>query len=83
MTIRQMEKHWTKEAGDALTGKRVKAVRYLTSSEARDLDWYKRPLVIEFEDGTLLFPASDAEGNNGGVLFGQKPGGGDLTFPAL
>ena len=55
----------------------------MSEKEATDLAWYKRPLVIEFEDGTLVFPASDAEGNNGGVLFGQKPGGGNLTFPAL
>jgi hypothetical protein len=83
MTRKEIEAHWTKEADGALTGKRVKAVRYLSPEEAKGLGWHSRPLVMEFDDGTLLFPSRDDEGNDGGALFGQKPGGGDLTFPVL
>ena len=83
MPRKDVEAHWTKEADTALTGKKVKAVRYLSKAEADQLGWHSRPLVIEFEDGTLLFPSRDDEGNDGGALLGQKPGGGDLTFPVL
>jgi len=32
------------------------------------LGWYSTPLVIEFTDGTCIFPQSDDEGNNGGAM---------------
>jgi hypothetical protein len=35
------------------------------------MGWARRPLVIELDDGTLMFASRDDEGNDGGALFGQ------------
>jgi hypothetical protein len=34
-----------------------------------ELMWYKRPVVIEFTDGSFLIPQSDDEGNDGGSMY--------------
>jgi len=89
MTIprEEQDSYWTNYAHERLHGKRVSAVRYLTSEEAESMDWYHRPLVIEFEDGSYVFPSQDDEGNNGGALFGGVTTGSndheDWTFPVL
>lgn len=80
---RDIEKTWTNYAKERLVGKKIKSVRYLTNGEADDLGWYKRPLVIELNDGSLILPSMDDEGNNGGALFGQSNQGDDWTFPVI
>lgn len=77
-----MEEKWNKYA-EQLVGKTIKSVKYMTSEEAEDFGWYKRPIIIECTDGTLLIPSSDDEGNNGGALFGSTSDMKDLTFPTL
>jgi hypothetical protein len=51
-----------------LVGKTIKRVRFLTTEECEHFGWYSRPLVIEFFDGSLMFPQADDEGNNGGAM---------------
>jgi len=48
---------------------------------AEQMGWYSRPIVIHLDDGSMIFPSQDDEGNDGGALFGQGPDGKDLTFP--
>jgi len=74
---------WTVKAQDALVGKTVVETRYLTKVEMEGLGWSESVLVIIFNDGTMLFPSMDDEGNGGGALFGQDPKGRDLTFPVI
>jgi hypothetical protein len=75
--------YWAKEASKALKGKTVEKVRYMTKSECDNMGWYNRPVVIQFTDGTLIFPSADDEGNDGGAMFGQDPKGKDITMPVL
>jgi hypothetical protein len=77
------EQRWTKYGNDNLKGKVVESVRYLSKAEQEAMDWYNRPIVIQFTDGTIIFPSQDDEGNDGGALFGQSPKGKELTFPVL
>ena len=68
MSIRE---NWNTKTKKFLVGKTVKTARYLTKEELIDCfgdDTYKVPLVIEFTDGSWIFPMSDDEGNNGGAL---------------
>jgi hypothetical protein len=60
-----------------LAGKRIKRVRMLTPDEVRSQDWGRRDevLAIELEDGTLIFPAMDYEGNGPGALFAKDDRG--------
>lgn len=51
-----------------LKGKTIKYVSYLSETEAKDMGWYHRPLILNFTDGSCLLPMSDDEGNNGGAM---------------
>ena len=63
--------NWNTKTKKFLVGKTIENARYLTKEELIDCfgdDSYKVPLVIEFTDGSWIFPMSDDEGNNGGAL---------------
>lgn len=49
-----------------LIGKEIKQVKYMTEDEASQYLWYKRPLMLEFTDGSQLILMQDDEGNDGG-----------------
>ena len=54
-----------------LKGKVVKCVRKMTEKELRAEGWTTQiPSVIEFTDGTIIYPSRDPEGNGAGALFG-------------
>lgn len=63
------EKRWTDEIREALAGRMIRKVRYMTVKEAEDWGWYKRPIIIELDNGTQLIPSMDDEGNDGGAIF--------------
>jgi hypothetical protein len=60
---------WNDKAKALLVGRKIVAASYMTQEEADDMGWYSRPLVIQLDDGTLIFSSADDEGNNGGALF--------------
>ena len=55
-----------------LVGRIIKAVRYLSEAEADAHDWAFRPIVIELDDGTFIYPSQDDEGNEAGTLFTSR-----------
>lgn len=65
----EIEKRWTKVAADQLVGRRIVLVRYMKDSEAQDMGWGARPIVLILDDGNLIYPAMDEEGNDAGVIF--------------
>ena len=68
-----LNKHWTTHAERALLNKRIIKVEYMSTKEAKDYDWYKRPITFMLDDGTRVIAQMDDEGNDGGVLwFGNK-----------
>lgn len=79
----ELEKRWEKYAKKHLVGKKVSQVRYLSKKECDGMGWDAKALVIQFDDGTIVFPSSDDEGNNAGALFGQTDKGELLTFPVI
>ena len=76
-----LDKRWNKIAQKMLVGKTVKSVSYLTEKEAEEMGWSMRPVVIEFTDGTQIFPMRDDEGNDGGALATSDPK--NQTLPVL
>lgn len=60
---------WANIAADQLLGRRIVGVRYMTIPEMQQHFWQSRALVLELDDGNLIFPAADDEGNDAGVLF--------------
>ena len=75
--------HHTEQANKRLVGSSIKSVRYLSTEEAEAHGWPASSLVLMLDDGTMLYPSSDDEGNNAGSLFGITPKGHNLTFPRL
>jgi hypothetical protein len=69
------EKRWTEIAKAQVLGRRIVAVRYMTEAEAKEYDWYNRPVVLVLDDGNKLIPSADDEGNNGGAIFTDKEPG--------
>ena len=67
--INNPEKHWAKVAEAALVGRTIVGVRYLDQDEADRLGWYSRSVIFELDNGTLVWPSRDDEGNDAGALF--------------
>jgi hypothetical protein len=67
------ERRDTKAATEALVGRRVVRVGYMTPGEAAELGWSDRPAALEFDNGTVLYAACDEEGNGAGVLLVEAP----------
>lgn len=75
------KREWVRKATQALCGKRITSVRWLTQAEVEALGWYESAIVLTLDDGTMLFPSQDDEGNGAGALFGQGPDGKEQTWP--
>jgi len=63
-----VEERCTKHAKELLVGKTIKDVVYLSHMDIEEMLWSKRPLMIYLDDGSLLIPMKDDEGNDGGSL---------------
>lgn len=68
-TKNEIETRWTAYAKKALVGRKIVAVRYLGDEEMEDMGWDSNPIVLQLDNGTLVFPSADDEGNDGGALF--------------
>jgi hypothetical protein len=62
--MKTVQQHWTEQVGDALVGRRIKAVFYET-----DEYWSDTGICLELDDGTEVIVSQDDEGNGPGVLF--------------
>ncbi len=63
-----IEQRDTETAARALVGRRITRFRYMTAAEAEDFGWRYRPLVIDLDDGTAVFPIADEALNEGAAL---------------
>ena len=81
MTEKESEAFWTQEARRQLLGRKIVGVRYMGRKEADDIGFIQRPVLLELDDGNLVYPSRDDEGNDAGALFtnDQKSG----TLPVL
>jgi hypothetical protein len=63
--------YWAKQAS-VLVGKKVVGVRPMAPQEIEDFGWEDfnsdTAIVIIFDDGTVIVPMRDEEGNGAGVL---------------
>ena len=66
---RNLEIEWNIKANNALLGKTIEKVEYMTDKECDDMYWYKRPVMFRLSNGVWCYPSQDDEGNDGGALF--------------
>ena len=67
--IKDVESYWISKASNVLLNRTIVGVRYLLPEEAKSLGWYQRSVIFELDDGTLVYPSMDDEGNGPGALF--------------
>lgn len=71
--LTEAQERYAREARGLLLGKTVTTIRPLTAQERADLYWddYSSwsAIAIVFDDGTVVIPSRDDEGNGAGVLF--------------
>lgn len=60
---------WVDIAKKQLLGRKIVEVRYLEDEEMEQLDWHERCVVMILDDGNIIFPSCDDEGNGAGALF--------------
>jgi hypothetical protein len=60
---------WEKIATELLVGRMVVQARYLTSDEQKVLGWSCGSIVLEFDNGLVVYPSADDEGNGPGAMF--------------
>jgi hypothetical protein len=69
-----------------LVGRTITAMRAMTLAERRHEGWlhsYCSAVVIELDDGTILYPSCDPEGNGPGALFGVQLGASIYFYPPV
>lgn len=83
MKVDELETEWTEKAKKWLVGCKVVDVRYMSKKEARNHGWSHRPVVLVLDNGTMIYPSKDDEGNDAGTMFGSSATGEDRTLPVL
>jgi hypothetical protein len=84
-TTEQTKARWEK-AFQPLVGRKITSVRWMMKEEQKEAGWYSSPIILQLDDGTLLYPQSDDEGNDGGALAvqaGSKTKGAPTVAPVI
>jgi len=63
------ETEWLKLMNDKLAGRKIVKVRIMSDGEMEDLGWMRHSVVLHLDDGNLIYPSADDEGNDAGALF--------------
>jgi len=66
--IKNPRKYWTDKVDDFLVGRTIVKIEYMPKEEVEDMLWHKTPVVIHLDDGGMLIPSMDDEGNDGGAV---------------
>ena len=86
-TKSEKDKFWQDLANKHLVGRTIVKAEWLSPSEShRLMGWDYQPLELFLDNGTILTPSMDDEGNNAGALFTNiKNKGmiGEVSFPVF
>ena len=78
----EIETKWTKVATDALVGRKIIKVEYMSKDNCKELDWYESGLVLILDNNTFVVVQCDDEGNGPGALVVQSMTS-DITLPVI
>ena len=65
---KEIEKNWTAKVKKKLVGKTIVDARYMTDKEVEESGWYKKGIVLVLNDGNIIYPMADDEGNDSGAM---------------
>ena len=69
LAMKDVTKYWTDIAKKQLLNRKIVDVRYLTEEEVDSLGWDQKCVVMVLDDGNMIYPSQDDEGNGAGSLF--------------
>ena len=69
MKTTDLTEKWGKLASDLLVGRKIVKVRYMTDEEQEDHMWFRKSVVIHLDNGVIIYPSADDEGNDAGAIF--------------
>lgn len=71
--MNKVRKRWTKLAEKLLLGRKIIKIEWQTTDEANTYDWFNQAIKLYLDDGTIIMPQNDDEGNDAGVLLHINP----------
>lgn len=83
MSREQLKAEWRERMLRHVQGKTIVDIRWMSEDEVREMGWSCGAVVLVLDDGTLLLPSRDDEGNGPGALFGQSDSEDGFTFPVI
>jgi len=76
--------NWVKKAELVLLNRKIVKVRYMDDEEMEQVGFtFHRPLVLQLDDGTLIYPSKDDEGNDGGAIHYCKENDENYILPVF
>ena len=60
--------YWRDKAEKLLLNRKIVKVEWMNTKEVDEIGWHSRPVCMQLDDGTWIFPMADDEGNDGGAL---------------
>ena len=79
----QVMASWNTAARQRLLNRRIVEVRYLNPQECQQLMWGLASVLLVLDDGTTVYAARDAEGNDAGALHGVSRLGEEFVLPEV
>ena len=74
---------WKKKAESLLLGRKIVSVDFLDLQETEALGWVNSSVVITLDNGTIIYPSRDDEGNDAGAIHYIKKGDEDYVIPTI
>jgi hypothetical protein len=68
------KKQWEDKANILLLGRRIVRIKWQSETEAHEgHGWHSRAIELHLDDGTIIVPQRDDEGNDAGALLWINP----------
>ena len=74
---------WKKPAESLLLGRKIVSVDFLDLQDTEALGWVNSSVVITLDNGTIIYPSRDDEGNDAGAIHYIKKGDEDYVIPTI
>ena len=68
MQNEERKNRWIIRISRKLVGRKIVEVRYMNEKEIKSYAWYESAVVLRLDDGKLLYPMQDDEGNGPGTI---------------
>lgn len=64
-----LKKVWDKDVAALLRGRVIVDARYMTTEEQEKVDFRRAGIMLILDNGHILYPSMDDEGNDAGAMF--------------